>query len=133
MSTEKVRKLLKEKSAKGKFTAAVNGIPFLDSDFVNFGDWRKSYAVIGSENNNDWITFSIPTALIGNGPHKVKHDSSDDALVWEVLINNVSNRVTSGVVTVTFKDQQRKAIYGRVDLELGGGGRNVTGKFDIWT
>jgi hypothetical protein len=117
-------------SAKGTFTASRNGKQFLVSDFLFFAKWGKDYAVIGSENNTNWITFSLPTDQEGLGPHTEHLYDTGENLVWEVLFDGERHSLKEGVVTYTFNDEQRSGIKGSLVFDLKDGSR-VVGKFEL--
>lgn len=117
-----------EASAIGTFTGAVDGKAFLVSNFLRFQKVRSGYIIVGNENNKNWIIFTLPRTLQGEGPHDV--DCYPGILDWQVKIENVPYRVSLGSVTVTFQNEARTGVKGNVNLFLKGGGK-VTGSFNI--
>lgn len=131
---EDIKKLSEEQTAtEGKFTASRDGKLFLKSDFLFFANWGEDYAVIGSQKNERWITFSLPTDLKGLGPHKVPLYEKNESLflVWEVRFEEERLKLKSGSVTFTFKDESRNSIAGSLDFVLEDDSK-VHGDFNIW-
>lgn len=130
MSREDMLQLLRNSKATGSFVAFIDGEEFLRSEQFLFYNAGKEFFIIGSNNNEDRVEFSVPTSLQGDGPHIVQHPSG--RLEWDVMNDNVRYPVESGSVTVTF-DNNRSVVSGAVDfiVKHNGVARKVTGKFDI--
>ncbi|MGG7671927.1 hypothetical protein [Pseudomonas sp. WC2] len=116
-----------KKPGVGEFTAEVDGVPFLKTNVVVLHFANEDYFILGYEGDMNKVVFSVPTALPGEGPHKVEH--YHDGLQWDVTINERKSLVGSGSTTVTF-DKNRDSIEGTIDFTLEDK-RKVTGKFNI--
>ncbi|WP_141233118.1 hypothetical protein [Pseudomonas sp. Irchel 3E19] len=111
----------------GTLTASVDDRGFLNSTSVTFHDANKHYLIGGYDGNDHWVVFSVPSSLVGEGPHVVNHYA--DGLTWAVNIDGVNHVVASGTVTVTF-DKHRISVRGNFDFSLEDK-RQVVGEFDI--
>ncbi|PTC19161.1 hypothetical protein C0J26_12085 [Pseudomonas baetica] len=105
-------------------------LPFCQSDFVLFHKAKEEYIVFGNEDNKNWVFFTVPTALEGDGPHEVACYQGHQ--LWEVLIDSKRCTVASGFAIVTFKrdGEHRFGVTGTADLILPDG-RKVYASFDI--
>ena len=128
MSQVTANDLLKSPNATGNFAAFKDGKKFLESNLFVFHDANTEFFIIGSESNKHTVAFSVPTSLVGDGPHTVEFPSKT-LLKWEVIESSVSKPIKSGSVNVTFSNN-RKTVKGNVDLKLESG-INVTGDFSI--
>ncbi|MBC3207498.1 hypothetical protein HU755_11925 [Pseudomonas sp. SWRI111] len=130
MSRQELLLLLKNSKATGSFVASIDGKEFLHSEQFLFHNAGEEFFIIGSNNNEDWVVFSVPTSLEG-GPHTVKYPFG--TLEWDVLKDNDKYPIKSGSVTVTF-DKNKTAVSGDVNFIVkndAGGAKKVTGKFEI--
>lgn len=136
MMNGNLKTLLEKKlNSQGVFSASVNGVAFLESEIVmylhtNMDDWIIGMDRDGNNSGNNWVAFSVPSTLVGDGPHNVKHYQEPWNLKWEARIAGTYYDVTSGSATFTYKNN-RKSVTGTIDF-LMKDGRKVTGSFDIW-
>ncbi|PKA73016.1 MULTISPECIES: hypothetical protein [Pseudomonas] len=119
--------LNERRPGSGTLTASVDGRGFLNSTSVTFHDANKHYLIAGYDGNDHWVVFSVPSSLVGEGPHVVNH--YDDGLTWTVNVDGVNNFVASGTATITF-DKYRISVRGTFDFSLEDK-RRVVGEFDI--
>ncbi|WP_095190140.1 hypothetical protein [Pseudomonas sp. Irchel 3E19] len=121
--------LAEKKSSTGTLSATLDRQPFFQSNFVLFHKADEEYLVFGGERKNG-ILLTVPTALEGDGPHKVACYQGHQ--FWEVLIDSNHCTVASGFAIVTFKrdGEHRFGVKGTADLTLPDG-RNAFVSFDI--
>lgn len=128
MPDENVSSLLKNRSIDvGEFSASVEGRKFLETEDVILHEAGQNYFIVGNDNNVNFVAFSVPSHLVGDGPHSVKH--YEGGLRWQVKIDNKTRDVVSGSTIVTFS-YKRRVAKGTIDFVLDDG-RKVTGAFDI--
>lgn len=130
MSQQVSKFMAEKKSSIGTLSATLDMLPFCQSDSVLFHEAAEEYIVFGNEDNKNWVFFTVPTALEGDGPHKVACYQGHQ--LWEVLIDSKRCTVASGFAIVTFKrdGEHRFGVKGTADLLLPDG-RKVYASFDI--
>lgn len=125
----KIAELVKNYKDTGWFTAYVGGKEFLKATTVVFHEaGADEYWIIADQPDKSWVTFAIPSSLVGDGPHVVEHPSG--SLVWTAKFDEMSRPAEAGSsVEVTFFDK-RTGVEGTIDFVLKDE-RKVTGKFNI--
>ncbi|WP_414891720.1 hypothetical protein [Pseudomonas serboccidentalis] len=126
---KEVADVFRNSKDSGTFVAYVDGERFLTSTSVSFHvAGLNEYWIDGRQRNENWVSFSILSSLVGDGPHVVEYPSG--SILWDARIDDVSNpaEVGSSVTVTFFKDRHR--VKGTIDLVLKDG-RKVTGEFDI--
>ncbi|WP_127651872.1 hypothetical protein [Pseudomonas koreensis] len=126
---KEVADAFKNSKDSGTFVAYVDGKKFLGSTSVNF-EMRhlNEFWVGGIQQNENWVSFSILSSLVGDGPHVVEYPSG--STYWDARIDGVwiPAEYGSSVTFTFFKDRHR--IKGTINFVLRDG-RKVTGEFDI--
>jgi hypothetical protein len=109
----------------GDFEAFVDGKMFY-SDAGYYKEWPGHFFIGGTSNEN-FVIFSVPTSLVGDGPHDVELYDSPGMVKWEVGINSERSDVKAGSTTVTFANDRNNA-KGTFDFVLENG-KKVTGAY----
>ncbi|MBT9264911.1 hypothetical protein KKQ10_08480 [Pseudomonas sp. MG-9] len=126
---KEVADIFKNSTDSGTFVAYVDGRKFLKSSSVTFQvEHLNEYRIGGIHQNENWVSFSILSSLVGDGPHVVEYPSG--SMIWDAMTDGVWNPAQYGSsVTVTFF-KGRHRVKGTINFVLRDG-RKVTGEFDI--
>jgi hypothetical protein len=126
MLNERISALLAGRgSSKGFFFGAFSDGRVIDFCKVDY--WDES-EVFGFNDDGNYAYMSLPSSLVGDGPHEVESPTSHD--YWRLVVEG-HPYFFKGSATFTYRND-RNIIYGAFDCELtGGSGVRLVGGFYI--
>jgi hypothetical protein len=115
-------------NGKGTFEANNAAGEFLATNKVAFDDLADDFRFVGHGDNDNWVAFTVPKSLVGNGPHTVANYAAP--VEWQVKVKGALVEFESAEAKITFADRYRSKVTGTITFVLKDK-TTVDGKFDI--